>query len=108
MATYILIKVLWEDDTQGEDCNEIIGSYAGAIKSESRNNDDLCKAACEWISDYFASLSLNTKYMFKKRKCSDSDVVACFDLYEDESDPDSHFESLYLYPLVSTLIKIPS
>lgn len=103
MAIYVVIKTISERSSHGEDCNEVVGLYAGALKVDSTQTFD--SQAERWIIEYLEHLDPGSnKFAFKRRSCSDSNVKACFDLLEEGYYGGLvPFETVYFYPLKAHL-----
>lgn len=106
MAIFILMKSIHEREDQGVVCQEVVGTYAGAVKVDSTVPEAVQEAVEDWIINYLKHLDPKCDFAFKQAKCKDENVFMSFDLLEPVEDEEHEvFESLYVYPLRAALYK---
>lgn len=104
MAIFVLMKSIAEKEDQGVSCQEVVGSYAGAIKVSSTDLSAIQIAVEDWVIKYLKHLDPDCDFAFKLAKCEDNNVVIAFDLLEPIEDEEHEvFETIYVYPLKGSL-----
>lgn len=104
MAIFVLMKSIAEREDQGVSCQEVTGTYAGAIKVGSTDPNAIQIAVEDWVIKYLKHLDSDCDFAFKPARCTDENVVVAFDLLEPVDDEEHEvFETIYAFPLKGNL-----